>query len=366
MIKIGLHLPLAVFTAAITGCSDGGISGSNSSSSSNSSGLTCSQFTYQEDAQEAYRSGATQLDGDNDGVACESLPRKRKQLSNIALHKEFNNERTSYDFLTSQSELVSLRPVDEGYVVAVYGAGGTSVVGPVAIRQENEIQEIASSVQTIKFLRSSDNSLISWSSATIDVPESIGIGSVVSSPINIDTLSGTYKLLGQRCTALTNLCAMAYATARLEANGELNVCVKDRDTNGCAENVIRKLQTQNKKLQNVWSLGDIRENLISPRSGEIAFSYHDGNKDMPTRLVFFGQLANSTEYSPLENEQLLTFSSQGQFSVANPSASSWRVLPNTPFDGFFGDTEGNAYLRSTNGGLIAWGNQEGLSIYARP
>lgn len=36
----------------------------------------CSDFIYQEDAQSAYNSGAKQLDGDNDGVACESLPHR--------------------------------------------------------------------------------------------------------------------------------------------------------------------------------------------------------------------------------------------------------------------------------------------------
>lgn len=40
------------------------------------SNATCGDFRYQEDAQAAYRAGARQLDGDNDGIACESLPRR--------------------------------------------------------------------------------------------------------------------------------------------------------------------------------------------------------------------------------------------------------------------------------------------------
>jgi Excalibur calcium-binding domain len=36
----------------------------------------CSDFRYQEDAQDALNRGASQLDGDHDGIACESLPHR--------------------------------------------------------------------------------------------------------------------------------------------------------------------------------------------------------------------------------------------------------------------------------------------------
>jgi hypothetical protein len=36
----------------------------------------CSDFTFQQDAQAALRAGETQLDGDSDGLACESLPNR--------------------------------------------------------------------------------------------------------------------------------------------------------------------------------------------------------------------------------------------------------------------------------------------------
>lgn len=37
---------------------------------------TCPTFTWQQDAQAAYLAGARQLDGDNDGIACEDRPGK--------------------------------------------------------------------------------------------------------------------------------------------------------------------------------------------------------------------------------------------------------------------------------------------------
>ncbi len=51
-------------------------SGGSGNFDSNSDGkITCSDFNYQHEAQQAYNAGYTNLDGnDNDGKACESLP----------------------------------------------------------------------------------------------------------------------------------------------------------------------------------------------------------------------------------------------------------------------------------------------------
>lgn len=53
---------------ALTSC--GGAGGSSGSDA------VCADFRYQEDAQAAFRSGATQLDRDKDGIACEDLPKR--------------------------------------------------------------------------------------------------------------------------------------------------------------------------------------------------------------------------------------------------------------------------------------------------
>jgi hypothetical protein len=60
---------VATIAAAMTlsACGGGGGGGSDA---------RCSDFTYQEDAQAALRAGASQLDGDSDGIACESLPHR--------------------------------------------------------------------------------------------------------------------------------------------------------------------------------------------------------------------------------------------------------------------------------------------------
>jgi hypothetical protein len=47
--------------------------GGGDSGGGGENGSTCSDFKYQEDAQDHYQ---PQLDADNDGIACESLPRR--------------------------------------------------------------------------------------------------------------------------------------------------------------------------------------------------------------------------------------------------------------------------------------------------
>ena len=65
--KFKTYLALAVSIFLFTAC---GGSGSNNNDLSQ---LTCDQFGSQASAQEAFNSGAKQLDGDNDGKACENL-----------------------------------------------------------------------------------------------------------------------------------------------------------------------------------------------------------------------------------------------------------------------------------------------------
>jgi hypothetical protein len=73
------HLCLTTFilTLWLAGCGGGG-----DSSSASLKDAVCANYQYQQDAQVAFRAGATQLDGDKDGIACESLP-GRPAVGNI-------------------------------------------------------------------------------------------------------------------------------------------------------------------------------------------------------------------------------------------------------------------------------------------
>ena len=63
---LGFFPAALVILGSLVGCGGGG---------SSSSQLTCSDFRFQEDAQAALGSNS-QLDGDHDGIACESLPHR--------------------------------------------------------------------------------------------------------------------------------------------------------------------------------------------------------------------------------------------------------------------------------------------------
>jgi len=65
-------IAIASLAALTTACGGGG----NDSGKNIYANYTCSMFSYQTDAQAAYVAGASQLDGDKDGKACEELPDK--------------------------------------------------------------------------------------------------------------------------------------------------------------------------------------------------------------------------------------------------------------------------------------------------
>ena len=62
-----------LFAMSLMACSVLAGCGGGSDSGDDYSNLTCSNFGSQASAQDAYNKGAKQLDGDNDGRACENL-----------------------------------------------------------------------------------------------------------------------------------------------------------------------------------------------------------------------------------------------------------------------------------------------------
>ena len=71
-----------------------------------SKNAVCSDFQYQQDAQSAYNGGARQLDGDNDGVACESLPKRPNSSTSSPAIGNFSP--SFHDFFLANGMQVSL------------------------------------------------------------------------------------------------------------------------------------------------------------------------------------------------------------------------------------------------------------------
>lgn len=73
--KVVMACTTCIAVLLLCACSEdgGGNPVTGTGDKGSSSKVTCSDFSSQSAAQAAYNSGNPQLDGDNDGVACESL-----------------------------------------------------------------------------------------------------------------------------------------------------------------------------------------------------------------------------------------------------------------------------------------------------
>lgn len=109
---------LVLLTVASCGGGGGGSSGGQSATNT----ARCSDFIYQEDAQAAYRAGQTQLDGDNDGIACESLPHRPGSPSTPATPSTAITQGVYTGTLTgSTSTQFQLLALENGDAWALYG-----------------------------------------------------------------------------------------------------------------------------------------------------------------------------------------------------------------------------------------------------
>jgi hypothetical protein len=99
-----------------------GLIGCGGGSGGDRSKAVCADFTYQEDAQAYYRSNnATQLDGDRDGMACESLP--RRPLSTVSTTAE-----GLWTGTTSTGRTITGVVLDNGTYWVLYSAPNNSSV----------------------------------------------------------------------------------------------------------------------------------------------------------------------------------------------------------------------------------------------
>ncbi len=106
----GVRAAVASAAVVMAGCGEEG-----------GKGAVCADFKYQEDAQAAYNAGAKQLDGDHDGVACESLPHRPTGQGSQPSAPPISTPATSYTsntFLNAEGSLVHLAARSDGYSFA--------------------------------------------------------------------------------------------------------------------------------------------------------------------------------------------------------------------------------------------------------
>lgn len=111
----------------ISACAGGGGDGAGGDFKN----YTCSNFTYQEDAQVAYKNGADQLDRDKDGIACESLPQKPRNPSPQPPQDTTNSASGIWNGTTSDGRKISGVVLDNGKFYFLYADSSNNGIAGV-------------------------------------------------------------------------------------------------------------------------------------------------------------------------------------------------------------------------------------------
>ena len=333
----------------------------------------CADFQYQQDAQSAYRAGATELDRDNDGIACEELP---SRTSPAGTPSSTQPPRPPYSIMTGTGTLIKLYPTLNAYTVEYdeHGNSGTGAATPVPLASGFG-SEIASSGLTLRYVKSSDSTLVTWSPASNGYPATTGVGAESTVPTLIGEIVGKYKLIGQQCSPLTKVCGLVVGTAAIAADGTFTLCVGGEHSNSCPGIDTRALvrASSSATATNAWSIGVGGENLIASKDrGTVAFSYTDrrfnasGQRNSTDIFTFFGQLDGVTGLEAIGQTSMVGFNASGQVQADVPRESQWGVTLGKPLSGFFQDASGNTYLQSKTGQLVSWTVGSGLRTYSKP
>ena len=362
----GAALAVACAAMALAGCGGAGDS---------SSDAVCADFQYQEDAQAGFNAGAKQLDGDNDGIACESLPHRPAGSGGSG---SGGSSYPPYDLFLGQGTLALLRPAFGAYSLSFSSfdsSGGAT--GPLAVTSGSGASQVAIDSLTVRYATTSDGTLVSWGPAQNGGPASSGIGLTDGDAASIADLAGTYKVLGQRCVSGTTNCRATFATVRIDASGQFEFCPEAAFSASCSgidRRTMSSLSTGLGTTNNVWSLGGYSSNfLVGSRARHtLAFTYEnwylDGSLKRVTtdHFVFFGQRDDVTTSTTATLSTMVGFDNGGVLRSAVPAASAWAVNVGQPVAGFFSDASGSMYLRSTTGQLVSWSTAEGLRLYSKP
>lgn len=320
----------------------------------------CSDFTYQQDAQAAYNGGARQLDGDNDGVACESLP-SRPSSGTGGGQTGGSQSLPPYDLFSAQGVLSKLRPAFGAYSLeyALPSGGGGLATGPLSVASAGGGSQVSSSSLSVRYSVTSEGNLVSWTKLS-NATGATGLGLPAGEVSSLASLDGIYRLLGQRCTT-AGTCSVAYGSARLTNNGQFEICLSSEYSSTCGALDRRTLTNTG---NHTWSFSGSGTLIGSARERTVAITLQStAGSD---RYTFFGHREDVAVSALSTIGAMVGFDPDGNLSRGAPAASAWAVSANRPLPGMFADPSGNIYLRSSTGQLVSWSSSEGLRVYLSP
>lgn len=310
----------------------------------------CADYKYQEDAQEAYGKGATQLDADGNGKACEELPPRPVAppvtLADLAV---VGSAGTSFVAQASGDRYVLLSQS----VSSRSSVTSSIFVSPRDVDGGSEIARGDGVV--LRYAAGAGGALASWTPATSLDAAGTGLGWPVSDLADLPQLAGDWKVLGQRCVPGSFSCNLAVATLRIAANGTVDLCVSNEFSTNCA-NRERRTLTASGLAANLWTLGGTGELLAGSRSqGTLALSWRDGDG----YFTFAGQKNDQTVRNASTPPASVWFDAGGKAQRAVPTLPASAVA-DRPLQGFHQDGAGNTYLRASSGQLVTWTAGAGL------
>ncbi|RYF42838.1 MAG: hypothetical protein EOO25_05355 [Comamonadaceae bacterium] len=311
----------------------------------------CTDFRYQEDAQEAYDKGARQLDPDGNGKACEELPARPLPVPITQADFVFFNGTGTGFVADADGDRVSL--LSESL------SSGAAVTGSAAISPRDlgdGVRELARSDGVVlRYASGAGGALAGWTAATALDPSTTGLGFPVSDLADLSQLAGDWKLLGQRCVPGAFSCSLAVATMRIASNGTVDICVSSEFSTNCASRERRTLKAS-ALATNLWSLGATGELLAGSRSlGTIALHLRSGQGN----FSFAGQSEAQTLRSSDAPASALWFDATGRVQTEVPALPR-PATANRPLAGFYQDSVGNTFLRAASGQVLTWTVGTGL------
>lgn len=225
-----------LFALLVAGCGGGG-----------ASDTTCASFVYQEDAQANY---AKHLDADNDGIACEALPR-RPTSSSSQPGANPGSPPTPTPPPTVTRTLVFVDTFARSPRVEALSDGRYRFSAPAFY------SPIAESLQTALVGNSGavtlNPSQFSYFPAFSDLylsrfPQNFGTSHGLAFE-HLGTLKTSlvtdYVLLGRRCTSdLMDQCILVSGTARIGSSGTFDFCPQATYSDSCASRISFQIDGQ--------------------------------------------------------------------------------------------------------------------------
>lgn len=343
----------------MTACGGGGSGGSDA---------VCADFKYQEDAQAAYAAGATQLDRDNDGVACESLPHRPTGGGSGGGGSGGGGSvppAPAYNFMSAHGETVSLAPAGSGqYAMAFWGPfSSVSDPGPIPLGTQGPVTLVTNNWMSVRYGTRATDLVPGWAG---------GVNAIGFTPITrfLYEVSGLYRAIGQVCPQGMPPCTPVVGTLEVVESGTLVVCV-NQDTNSAPCTTPKNLPISRTPgdPEGMFVLDHVTARMLSSFSGGLAVTYQDvyesASNPRPSfvRTTWFAVRYGPENLDPLGATRFEGFANAGM--LVNSPANGWALQDNQPMAGFRRDASGRMVLRSLNGQLVTWSTEEGLQAFVK-